>query len=123
MTMLGATFNPCPTVPVAPVPVYVTTLHPLVVLALTDDVIEPLVLDTAVPPPFHCQPTTAEPFALPPEIDPIEKPFELNAVIEFAADCSASVLLDAKYNPVPRTESANIWLLALVLFFTHTKSG
>jgi len=55
--ILGTAPNPCPTVALAPVPVYVTTENPAVVLALTDDVIVPAVLLTAVPPAFHCHPT------------------------------------------------------------------
>ena len=44
ITMLGATPNPCPTVALAPVPVYVTTLNPDVVFTHTVEVMEPLVL-------------------------------------------------------------------------------
>jgi len=57
----GATPNPCPTVALAPVPVYVTTENPAVVFALTDDVIVPAVLLTAVPPAFQFQATNEEP--------------------------------------------------------------
>jgi hypothetical protein len=45
--MLGATPNPCPTVaPAVPLPVKLTILNPLVVLADTVDVILPAVFDT-----------------------------------------------------------------------------
>jgi len=56
MNIPGATPKPCPTVALAPVPVYVTTLNPAVVFALTDEVIVPAVLLTAVPPAFQFQP-------------------------------------------------------------------
>jgi len=52
MTIPGTTPNPCPTVALAPVPVYVTTENPAVVLALTDDVIDPAVLLTLCVDPF-----------------------------------------------------------------------
>jgi len=61
--ILGATPSPCPTVAFAPVPVYVTTLNPAVVLALTVEVIVPTVLLPAVtvPPAFQFQATNEEP--------------------------------------------------------------
>jgi hypothetical protein len=46
--MLGATPSPCPILPLLAEAVNVTTLNPLVVFALTVEVIEPDVLVTAV---------------------------------------------------------------------------
>jgi hypothetical protein len=53
----GATPNPCPIVPLACVPVQLTILNPLVVLADTVDVILPSVFDTPAPFAFHDHPT------------------------------------------------------------------
>ena len=57
MIKAGATPRPWPTVDVVPVPTYLTILNPAVVLALTVEVIEPLVLDDVVGLANHDHPT------------------------------------------------------------------
>ena len=101
----GATPNPCPTVALAPVPVYVTTENPAVVFALTDEVIDPEVLLTAVPPAFHCQETSVLPAELHTAVELMLKPVDVKEVGEPEVVASAEVRFELRPLVMPRTES------------------
>jgi hypothetical protein len=95
------------------------------VLADTDEVIEPAVLETAVPPAFHCQATYVYPLALKPVSPPEAKlnPPESNDDNPPEKVASAAVEFENRSLVTPRTESVKLLLVALFLPLIHTKSG
>jgi hypothetical protein len=100
------TCTPCPTVPLPDDgAVNVTTENPAVVFALTDDVIVPAVLLTAVPPAFQFQATKVEPLPLYERLLPRENPFELKDTIVFDCVPSAPVVFVSRYVVEPRITS------------------
>ena len=82
-------------------------LNPASVFALTELVIEPSVLLTAVPPAFQFQDTKVEPLLFSPAFEPIVKPSESKESTPLTVP-SAFVALDKSCFVAPLTES-KIW--------------
>ena len=75
-------------------------LNPASVFALTELVIEPSVLLTAVPPAFQFQATYVYVFVFTNDEPPNEKPSESKEVKEVPDEPSSSVVSVSKYSPV-----------------------